>query len=924
MILSRFIVPLTLSLALTHAGWAGEVKVDINRDSKNLDSVTEVGFVKWSADATGAASVGTAAVTKSFPSLTGETVVVSFAQSPVSLARGGTGLLSNWYQVGAQGTARLVSDGITVAPANLGTGGEIIMTLSGLSAGHHSVLTYHNAWDALVAGSLAPMDVSLNGTLAVEALQPTIRAATNTAAPVAYVEFDVAGPSTVTSLLFSAKTGGTHAVKNVMVNGFEIDTPNSTRTANTPMPPDGDEHVNADAGSTPLSWGAATAGSAVGHDVYWGTSLNAVRRATRASAEFRGSQAATSTVVPVTQPLATFYWRVDEIDTLGNVTKGAIWYFRPRHIAFPGAEGYGRFARGGRGGVVVEVTNLNDSGPGSLRDALTGAYGPRTVVFSVAGLITLQSHLTISQGYITLAGQTAPGKGICTRGYTLGMSGGRDVIIRHIRSRPGDIAGVTLNGSGMSGSEHCIMDHASISWGLDEEMSTRSSKNITLQRTLISEALNIAGHHNYPAGTAHGYAATIGGDVGSFHHNLLAHNEGRNWSLGGGLDGAGFFAGRLDIFNNVVYNWRSRTTDGGAHEVNFVNNYYKPGAASTVFKALRVQYGNFPGTQQYYVSGNVMPGYYDETNQALGYSAGTENGGSLPTTYSPWVAVPFFPSYATIDSARLAYKRVLSDVGCSRPLIDDHDRRVLRETRDGTYTYTGTGPYGGAPGLPNSQNDVGGWETYAVQSRAASWDTDHDGLPDWWEALLGSNSQSPAGDFSDSNADPENDGYTRLDDYLAWMARPHLECLVDRSVDCDLRALTLGFTAAPVHTITAANGGTAQVLADGFTVRFTPSGGFFGLASLSFTVTDAQGDAMTESVGVLVSTTYTTPSQLIITPTRTLEFSGAAGAIYQLWHSPDLRTWAPWHSLPATGTVQPLTVPAALRTEAEHFFHVRE
>src|SRR6185436_7493665 len=235
---------------------------------------------------------------------------------------------------------------------------------------------------------------------------------------------------------------------------------------------------------------------------------------------------------------------IDEVDGTG-VTKGDLWMFRTRSLAFPGAEGYGRFARGGRGGVVVEVTNTNNSGPGSLRDALTGNYGPRTVIFAVSGLITLESDLIINQNnaYITLAGQTAPGKGICTRKYQLGMSGGRDVIIRHVRSRPGDIAAVTLNGSGMSGSDHCIMDHVSISWGIDEELSTRTSRNVTFQHSLISEALNIAGHDHYGVGARHGFAATVGGDVASLHHNLLAHCEGRNWSMGGGLDANGRYAG---------------------------------------------------------------------------------------------------------------------------------------------------------------------------------------------------------------------------------------------------------------------------------------------------------------------------------------------------------------------------------------------
>ena len=226
--------------------------------------------------------------------------------------------------------------------------------------------------------------------------------------------------------------------------------------------------------------------------------------------------------------LLTYWWRVDEVDNTNGVTKGDLWKFRARHLAFPGAEGYGRFARGGRGGVVVEVTNLNDSGPGSFRDAIEGNYGPRTVVFTVSGLITLESDLIISgnRPYMTVAGQTAPGKGICTRKHQFGMSGPRDVICRYIRSRVGDISGETQNGSGMAGADHTIMDHCSISWGIDEEMSTRGAKNLTLQKVLISEALNIAGHDKYPPGTKHGYAASIGGDVATFHHNLLAHCEG--------------------------------------------------------------------------------------------------------------------------------------------------------------------------------------------------------------------------------------------------------------------------------------------------------------------------------------------------------------------------------------------------------------
>jgi hypothetical protein len=433
-----------------------------------------------------------------------------------------------------------------------------------------------------------------------------------------------------------------------------------------------------------------------------------------------------------------------------------------RQLAFPTAEGYGRFAAGGRGGRVIEVTNLNDSGPGSLRAAVE-ASGPRTVVFTVSGLITLESRLIIhgTNSDLTIAGQTAPGKGICIRKYNVGMLGAHDVVVRYLRVRPGNISGTTLDGMGMASSDNCIIDHCSISWTIDEAFSSRGAKNITLQRTLISEALNDAGHKKYPPGTQHGYAASISGDIGSFHHNLLADCSGRNWSLAGGLTKSdSTYAGRLDLRNNVVYNWRNRATDGGAHEVNFVNNFYQPGAATKFFYALNAQYGGFPGTQQYYVDGNVMPGHFGLTNQAAGREATTERGGKVPTDYSPWVDKPFFDPHVKTQSAQEAYENVLADVGCNKPALDEHDKRIIQETRAGTFKFRGSKT--DLPGLPDSQDDVGGWEDYPVVHRPANWDTDHDGIPDEWEKQHGLNPNDP----SDANGDYNHDGYTNLEKYL--------------------------------------------------------------------------------------------------------------------------------------------------------------
>ena len=441
----------------------------------------------------------------------------------------------------------------------------------------------------------------------------------------------------------------------------------------------------------------------------------------------------------------------------------------PALKAFPSAEGYGRFAEGGRGGRVIEVTNLNDDGPGSLRAAID-ATGPRTIVFTVSGVIDLKSKLLVTgtkgNGNFTLAGQTAPGKGICIHGWTFGMIGGEHVIVRHIRTRIGTSSGNTMDGMGMASANNSIFDHCSISWTIDEAFSSRSGQNITLQRTLISEALNEAGHKKYPEGTQHGYAASISGDIGSFHHNLLAHCAGRNWSLAGGLSKNPMeFAGRLDIRNNVVYNWRNRTTDGGAHQVNFVNNYYKPGPAISITVALNAQIESFPGTQSYYFDGNVMPGYFDESSQKKGRKISYINRDQGSVSWNVFVSQPFFESHVATQSAAEAYKDVLADVGCNRPMLDDHDKRIIEEVKKGAWTYKGSKT--GLPGLIDNETDCGGLEEYAVEKRTDNWDTDHDGMPDEWENSHGLD-PNQADDRNGTNL--SSDGYTNLEMYLDELA----------------------------------------------------------------------------------------------------------------------------------------------------------
>jgi hypothetical protein len=630
---------------------------------------------------------------------------------------------------------------------------------------------------------------------------------------------------------------------------------------------------------------------------------------------FKGNQSATNFPITNLNSLATCYWRVDELDATNGVTKGEVWRFRTRHLAFPGAEGYGRFARGGRGGRVIEVNHLNDGGPGSLRAAVE-AEGPRTVVFNVSGLITLESKLQLRNPYITVAGQTAPGKGICVRKFNFGLLGAKDAIVRHVRVRPGNIASITLDGMGMASSDHCIFDHCSISWSIDEAFSSRSAKNITLQRTLISEALNEAGHTNYPPGTQHGYAASISGSIGSFHHNLLAHCAGRNWSLAGGLNNGGKFDGYLDIRNNVVFNWKDRTTDGGAKAVNYEANCYTPGPATTLFKLARPDGGSPTDRQQYFITNNVLEGYYVETNN---WSGVQPQGGATEADIR--VNTPFFPDYVTNHTARDAFKRVLSDTGCNQPGLDDHDARVIQETLGRTYTYSGSKT--GLPGLPDTQDDVGGWENYPHLERPADWDTDHDGLPDWWETLHGLNPGSPPDDFSDSNADPDGDGYTQLEDYLNWLAAPHVACDTDAPVDVDLSRFTRGFTNAPIHAVSNPTHGTITLLADGKTARFTPAPGFSGLGSFDLAVTDAESSTMTVTMGVRVRPPA--PPRLGLRESGAaldLAFEGASGHVYVIQSAPQLPDWTDWTNLPGAEAITWVPIPF-FSGETQRFFRAR-
>ncbi len=419
-----------------------------------------------------------------------------------------------------------------------------------------------------------------------------------------------------------------------------------------------------------------------------------------------------------------------------------------RQLSFPTAEGYGAHTPGGRGGEVIAVTNLSDNGPGSLRAAIE-AQGPRTVIFKVSGIIELKTFLVVSNPFITIAGQTAPGDGICLKNYPLDIKGTHDVIVRYLRIRPGTDSGLegsNIDGIEVSNSQNVIIDHCTIGWTGDEALNSwKGNRNVTVQWTLIHEPLNEAMHSK----GEHGFSASLGGENSSYHHNLFVSGKGRNPSIGGNGD---LHTINLDFRNNVIFNYGTRTCDGKPMTINMVNNYYKPGPATIPQVKRRValidnaeKYG-FYGI--WYIDGNYIDGY-------PAISADNWNGG---VDLDPGVTLeknralkPFPTSPVKTQSAPDAYALVLDYVGAFPANRDAPEKRVIEETRTGKPTY--------GDGIINWVKDVGGYPEY--KSTPAPIDTDGDGIPDAWEKAHGLN-PNDAADGKKVTAS----GYTNLEVYL--------------------------------------------------------------------------------------------------------------------------------------------------------------
>ncbi len=410
--------------------------------------------------------------------------------------------------------------------------------------------------------------------------------------------------------------------------------------------------------------------------------------------------------------------------------------------AFPGAEGAGAMATGGRGGDVYVVTNLNDSGSGSLRNGIDTASGPRTILFDVAGTIHLVSDLTINKPNLTIAGQSAPGGGITIADRGTGIINTHDVVIEDLRFRVGDTytrdPGNTYqpDSLGVVNSKNVMIDHVTASWSIDEALSvTNKSTNVTVQWSYITEALRDAGH---PKGD-HSYGSLINGGNITYSHNLYADNDSRNPRPQGNTDSGVGTKLQLDFVNNVMQNPGGRFGYSGTDDtlkMNYVGNYGIDGPSSHASSLFLSD----SATTSIYLQGNLRD--YNRNGVLDGVAV---TGGTLVSgTYAPLAQRVDLPQVTTTD-AREAYIQVLSHGGASH-YRDAADVRVVRNVMNQT----------GA--LIDSQDQVGGWPTLPTAAPAA--DSNHDGVPDWYAESLGFSPAEPINNLAAPS------GYTYLETYL--------------------------------------------------------------------------------------------------------------------------------------------------------------
>ena len=421
-----------------------------------------------------------------------------------------------------------------------------------------------------------------------------------------------------------------------------------------------------------------------------------------------------------------------------------------RVIAFPGAEGFGRFALGGRGGDVYHVTNLDDDGAGSLRHGIKTASGPRTIVFEVSGTIELKSPLLIDKSRLTIAGQTAPGDGITLKDHTLRLKGVTDVVVRYLRVRLGDKNKPPGGYDTMTTEDfdRVIFDHISASWGVDAIHDFRRGANFTLQWSILSEALARSIHPEGPHAMLGSYRSPTGNLT--LHHNLFATSRDRHPTLGSG--GEGERPCVVDFRNNVVYNW-SGATNFSDHFVNAINNVWRPGPETDPARPPIAVKGVLPASARGHMSGNVFEGseaWTRDNYAALDFETWRKPpsyrfAGTLADWRQP--APDLGEDAPAMQPAAAAAELVLTRAGASL-VRDAVDRRLIAGVRERTGK------------LINSQDEVGGWPR--LRSQPAPRDTDRDGMPNTWETARRLNPSNP----DDRNGDDDGDGFTNLEEYL--------------------------------------------------------------------------------------------------------------------------------------------------------------
>jgi hypothetical protein len=425
--------------------------------------------------------------------------------------------------------------------------------------------------------------------------------------------------------------------------------------------------------------------------------------------------------------------------------------------AFPGAEGFGANAKGGRGGGVCKVTSLGNSGAGTLRECLASGSGPVTVVFNVGGIIDLTSPLTVNRSYVTIAGQTAPGDGITVRGYQTDLRGDH-IIVQHIRFRAGDIrkkksssgSGFTEDSLTATGN-NIIVDHVSASWGIDEVLSAGSKiNNLTVQHSIVCEGLRKTNlfHGEYDTShPGHSMGSLFKPKEGNMRvtvsHNLYAHNGNRNPAIGSYASSQEV---RADIRNNVIFNCPSTMYNSGESkltELNLVGNYLVFGPdskQSSIFKA------SSEGKVKIWQQGN-----FRDLDRNSSHNGRDDGWSSVEGSYSK-ASGPFSFPAVTARSATEAYTKVLAEAGARPWNRDSHDKRVVQNVKDRKGK------------IIDSQEQIGGYGSLAGGTRPV--DTDGDGMPDDWERTHGTDPNR-----ADHNEDRNGDGYTNLENYLQWAAR---------------------------------------------------------------------------------------------------------------------------------------------------------